>query len=306
MQLTRLAEAFRSLGYPVAEGEPMSRHTSFKVGGPADMFVTVPDGKGAAAVLYRCREAGRPVFVMGNGSNLLVSDEGIEGVVLKIETTAPPASGEAGEIVCPAGLPVKKLCLFARDQALSGLEFAFGIPGTVGGGVYMNAGAYGGQMADVLTGVTVVTRTGETREAAAEELELGYRHSVLMKTGGVVTEARFRLTSDKREFIAARMEDYLSRRREKQPLEYPSAGSFFKRPPGHFAGTLIEACGLKGKRVGGAQVSEKHAGFLINTGGATCADILELSRQVREIVYERTGVRLEPEVRPVGRGIAGE
>lgn len=139
MQLTRLAEAFRSLGYPVAEGEPMSRHTSFKVGGPADMFVTVPDGKGAAAVLYRCREAGIPVFVMGNGSNLLVSDEGIEGVVLKIETTAPPASGEAGEIVCPAGLPVKKLCLFARDQALSGLEFAFGIPGTVGGGVYMNA-----------------------------------------------------------------------------------------------------------------------------------------------------------------------
>lgn len=183
MQLTRLAEAFRSLGYPVAEGEPMSRHTSFKVGGPADMFVTVPDGKGAAAVLYRCREAGIPVFVMGNGSNLLVSDEGIEGVVLKIETTAPPASGEAGEIVCPAGLPVKKHCLFARDQALSGLEFAFGIPGRSAAGCTWNAGAYGGQMADVLTGVTVVTRTGETREAAAEELELGYRHSVLMKTG---------------------------------------------------------------------------------------------------------------------------
>lgn len=306
VQWTRLAETFRSLGFPAVEGEPMSGHTSFKIGGPADVFVTVPDGEGAAAVLSRCREAGAPVFVMGNGSNLLVGDGGIEGVVLKIETAAPPVLEEGGGIVCPAGLPVKKLCLFARDQGLSGLEFAFGIPGAVGGGVYMNAGAYGGQLSDVLTGVTVLTRTGETRELSSAELRLGYRRSVLMETGDVVVQARFCLTPDEREAIAARMEEYLRRRRDKQPLEYPSAGSFFKRPPGHFAGALIESCGLKGKRVGGAQISEKHAGFLINAGGATCADVLELSRQVRETVYERTGVSLEPEVRPVGRGIAGE
>ena len=304
MQLTQLAEEFRTLGYPAAEGESMTAHTSFKIGGPADLFVTVPDGASAAAVLVRCRAAGVPVMVMGNGTNLLVSDAGIEGVVLKIETEAPPAlCGEAG-VICPAGLPVKKLCLFAREHGLSGLEFAFGIPGTVGGGVYMNAGAYGGQMSDVLESVRIITRSGEFEELRAEELELGYRRSVLMENGGVAVEARFHLTPDKREDIAARMEDFLSRRRDKQPLEYPSAGSFFKRPPGYFAGTLIESCGLKGARVGGAQISEKHAGFLINAGGATCADVLRLSERVQKTVLDACGVRLEPEVRPVGRGMS--
>lgn len=304
MQLTQLAEEFRALGYPAAEGESMAAHTSFKIGGPADLFVTVPDGDSAAAVLVRCRAAGVPVMVMGNGTNLLVSDAGIEGVVLKIETETPPVLCKEAGVVCPAGLPVKKLCLFARDHGLSGLEFAFGIPGTVGGGVYMNAGAYGGQMSDVLESVRIVTRSGEWEELRAEELELGYRRSVLMETGGVVVEARFCLTPDKREDIAARMEDFLSRRRDKQPLEYPSAGSFFKRPPGHFAGTLIESCGLKGARVGGAQISEKHAGFLINAGGATCADVLRLSERVQKTVLDTCGVRLEPEVRPVGRGMS--
>lgn len=304
MQLTQLAEEFQALGYPAAEGESMAAHTSFKIGGPADLFVTVPDGDSAAAVLVRCRTAGVPVMVMGNGTNLLVSDAGIEGVVLKIETETPPVLCKEAGVVCPAGLPVKKLCLFAREHGLSGLEFAFGIPGTVGGGVYMNAGAYGGQMSDVLESVRIVTRSGEWEELRAEELELGYRRSVLMETGGVVVEARFCLTSDKREDIAARMEDFLSRRRDKQPLEYPSAGSFFKRPPGHFAGTLIESCGLKGARVGGAQISEKHAGFLINAGGATCADVLRLSERVQKTVLDTCGVRLEPEVRPVGRGMS--
>ena len=300
MQLTQLAEEFRALGYPAAEGES----TSFKIGGPADLFVTVPDGASAAAVLVRCRAAGVPVMVMGNGTNLLVSDAGIEGVVLKIETEAPPVLCKEAGVACPAGLPVKKLCLFAREHGLSGLEFAFGIPGTVGGGVYMNAGAYGGQMSDVLESVRIVTRSGEWEELRAENLELGYRRSVLMETGGVVVEARFCLTPDKRENIAARMEDFLSRRRDKQPLEYPSAGSFFKRPPGHFAGTLIESCGLKGARVGGAQISEKHAGFLINAGGATCADVLRLSERVQKTVLDACGVWLEPEVRPVGRGMS--
>ena len=169
----------------------------------------------------------------------------------------------------------------------------------------MNAGAYGGQLSDVLTGITVVTRAGEKKNIPSDELDLGYRCSAIMRTGDVVTEARFRLKPDDPSEIAVRMETYLSRRREKQPLAYPSAGSFFKRPPGNFAGTLIESCGLKGKRIGGAQISEKHAGFLINAGGATCADVLELSRQVRETVFRRTGVRLEPEVRVVGRGMDG-
>ena len=185
------------------------------------------------------------------------------------------------------------------------MEFAFGIPGTVGGGIFMNAGAYGGQLSDVLTRIAVVTRTGEKKFLLSDELALGYRSSALMRTGDVVTEARFRLKPDDPAEIAARMETYLASRREKQPLASPSAGSFFKRPPGNFAGTLIEACGLKGKRIGGAQISEKHAGFLINTGGATCADVLELSRQVRDTVYRQTGVRLEPEVRAVGRGVDG-
>lgn len=305
MQLTRLAETFCSLGYPAVEKEPMSNHTSFQIGGPADLFVTVPDGEGVAAILAACGAAGVPVLVMGNGSNLLVSDEGIEGVVMRMETTAPPALNGEREIVCPAGLSVKRLCLFARSQGLTGLEFAFGIPGTVGGGVFMNAGAYGGQLSDVLTGITVVTRAGEKKNIPSDDLDLGYRCSAIMRTGDVVTEARFRLKPDDPSEIAARMETYLSRRREKQPLAYPSAGSFFKRPPGNFAGTLIESCGLKGKRIGGAQISEKHAGFLINAGGATCADVLELSKQVRETVFRRTGVRLEPEVRAVGRGMDG-
>ena len=283
------------------ENAPLREYCSMRVGGPARLAAFPETAEELAALL---RAGGRRV-VLGGGSNVLFPDEGYDGTVI-FTTRLCGLTADGCMLSAQAGVPLSAAARRALECGLGGLAFAYGIPGTVGGGVYMNAGAYGGQMADVLTGVTVVTRTGETREAAAEELELGYRHSVLMKTGGVVTEARFRLTSDKREFIAARMEDYLSRLREKQPLEYPSAGSFFKRPPGHFAGTLIEACGLKGKRVGGAQVSEKHAGFLINTGGATCADILELSRQVREIVYERTGVRLEPEVRPVGRGIAGE
>ena len=299
MQLTRLAEAFRSLGYPVAEGEPMSRHTSFKVGGPADMFVTVPDGKGAAAVLYRCREAGIPVFVMGNGSNLLVSDEGIEGVVLKIETTAPPASGEAGEIVCPAGLPVKKLCLFARDQALSGLEFAFGIPGTVGGGVYMNAGAYDGCMADVLKEVRVLTPAGDVCDLGVDELDLGYRHSRIADEGLVVLSATFALTRADGEKIRQKMDDLTHRREEKQPLDLPSAGSTFKRPEGHFAGKLITDAGLRGYQVGGAAVSKKHAGFVVNVGGATAA-VHAVIEHVQAEVERQFGVRLQPEVRFLG------
>lgn len=304
VEYTRLATDLRDKGCTVLEREPMSLHTSFKIGGPADLLVTAPDEEAAAAVFALCGERRIPVMLAGNGTNLLVSDHGIEGVVLRLESGGEPVLAPDGRTVtCCAGYSVKRLCLFARDHGLAGLEFAYGIPGTVGGGVFMNAGAYGGQMADVLVSVRAMDRRGRIRQIPAEALDLGYRHSGLMETGEAVLSAVFRLEPDDKAAVSGRMEDFMARRKEKQPLEYPSAGSFFKRPPGYFAGTLIEQTGLKGFTVGGAQISEKHAGFVINKGGATCGDVLELSRQVRQRVFDRHGVRLEPEVRPVGRDI---
>lgn len=197
-------------------------------------------------------------------------------------------------------MSLKRLCQYARDKALTGLEFAFGIPGAVGGAVYMNAGAYGGQMDQVLVSATGLSRTGKRHTFAADRLNLGYRHSVFMDEGDMVVSATLRLTPGDPAEIAARMEELLRRRRDKQPLEYPSAGSFFKRPPGHFAGALIEGCGLKGFAVGGAQVSEKHAGFVVNRGGATAQDVLRLCEAVQERVFREQGVQLEPEVRFIG------
>lgn len=302
VEYTQLAMELRGRGCMVLEREPMAAHTSFKIGGPADLLVTAPDENAAAAAFSLCRELDVPVMLVGNGTNLLVSDGGIEGVVLRLEAGEEPGLQLDGcTIHCSAGYSVKRLCLFARDHGLAGLEFAYGIPGTVGGGVFMNAGAYGGQMSDVLLSVRLMDHYGRIREIPAEALDLGYRHSTLMETGEAVLSAAFRLKPDSRTAIAGRMEDFMGRRKEKQPLEYPSAGSFFKRPPGNFAGTLIERAGLKGLAVGGARVSEKHAGFIINTGGATCRDVLELCRQVQRRVFDRDGVWLEPEVRPVGR-----
>ena len=306
MLLKKLEETARSCGCRVEEAEPMAAHTSFKIGGPADLYIEAPNGLAAAAVVKLCRESGIPLLLIGNGSNMLVGDGGVRGAGLRLSggDAAPGVMGKTADggvlVACPAGLSLKRLCLFARENGLSGLEFAYGIPATVGGAVFMNAGAYGGEMRDVLQSAEAFLPDGTAVDIPAENMKLSYRHSVFMENGGVVTAAVVALHPDDAEAVGGRMEEFLRRRKEKQPLEYPSAGSFFKRPPGHFAGTLIEKSGLKGCRIGGAQVSEKHAGFLINRGGATCEDVRRLAVHVQETVLTRHGVRLEPEVRFVG------
>lgn len=298
MDKQQFADELRKCGCLVEVDEPMAAHTSFRIGGPADFFVTAATEQ-IAPVTALCREMNIPVLVLGNGSNLLVSDEGITGVVL--QPTAEEIQADEEYIAASAGVSLGKLCLAAWEHGLSGLEFAYGIPGSVGGGVYMNAGAYGGELADVLEDVTALTDSGEVVVLTKDQMNLGYRRSVFMEQPLTVLKATFRLKADDPVAIRARMDDFLSRRKEKQPLEYPSGGSFFKRPLGHFAGALIEQCGLKGLTVGGAQVSEKHAGFIINIGGATCADVMELCRLVQQRVLETYGVRLEREVQYIGR-----
>lgn len=302
MRLSALAAYARTLGCTAEEQVSMIDCTSFKIGGPADVYITAPTEAAAAAVLVRCREEAIPVYLLGNGTNLLVGDKGLRGAVIRLDgrQTAPTLQPDGRTVQCSAGVSLKRLCQFARDKALTGLEFAFGIPGAVGGAVYMNAGAYGGQMDQVLVSATGLNRAGKRHTFSAERLNLGYRHSVFMDEGDMVVSATLRLTPGDPAEIAARMDELLRRRREKQPLEYPSAGSFFKRPPGHFAGALIEGCGLKGFAVGGAQVSEKHAGFVVNRGGATAQDVLRLCDAVQERVFREQGVQLEPEVRFIG------
>lgn len=280
--------------------ESMKNHTSFKIGGEADVFVKIKDASSLKTVLWSARENDVPVFILGKGSNILVSDEGIEGAVISL-LGLDEISLEEDTITCGAGVVLSVLCRFARDNSLTGLEFAYGIPGSVGGAVYMNAGAYGGEMADVLESVTCMDKDGNICEISAKDMELGYRNSVFMKNGMIVLSAKLRLKSGKQEDITAAMEDYMNRRLSKQPLEYPSAGSTFKRPEGYFAGALIEENGLKGMSVGGAMVSEKHAGFVINYKNASCKDVRELINRIAECVFENNGVKLQPEVIFVGR-----
>lgn len=285
----------------------MALYTTFHIGGPADILITAPSWQTAACVLDVCRQQVIPVMLVGKGSNLLVSDEGIEGVVLQLDGQSGSVSCDesTGRVTAFGGTSLMRLCREACDHGLSGLEFAFGIPGSVGGGVYMNAGAYGGQIADVLHSVTLLSpRNGQMRTVSAADLQLRYRHSLLMETGEVVMEAIFQLFPGDKDRITARMEELITRRRDKQPLEYPSAGSFFKRPEGHFAAALIDECGLKGFSVGDAQVSEKHAGFVVNRGQATCRDMVALKREVCRRVWEQRGVRLEPEVALTGRNVS--
>lgn len=285
----------------VLREESMDRHTTFRIGGPARRFVR-PSGVSECGALLSLAEAeGWPVLVIGNGSNLLVSDEGLDALV--IHTGRLEGVERTGErtIRAGAGLSLARLASFARREELSGLEFAHGIPGSLGGAVCMNAGAYGGEMKQVLSAVTAWFPGEGIQRLEPEALALGYRHSVFSERRGVVLEAELSLEPGEGCGIAARMEELGRRRREKQPLEYPSAGSTFKRPEGHFAGALIEQCGLKGVRAGGAQVSEKHAGFIVNKGGAACQDIVELIVRVRERVFQETGITLEPEVRYLGR-----
>lgn len=279
--------------------EPMARHTSFRVGGPAKRMAFPEKGEQLVLLLSMARECGARPLVIGNGTNLLVPDEGLDRLVIKTDRLSRLDTGETPEaLVAESGVSLARLADFACKQGLTGLEFAHGIPGTVGGGVCMNAGAYGGELKQVVSGVSALFPEEGVKFLTGEELAFGYRRSFLTEhPETVVLYAVFRLSAGDPEAIRETQRSLMARRKASQPLEWPSAGSTFKRPEGYFAGTLIDQCGLKGRTVGGAQVSEKHAGFLINRGGATCGDIKELIRQVQEVVLEKTGVRLEPEVK---------
>lgn len=284
----------------ITQDEPMSRHTSFRVGGPAKRMAFPASGEQLVLLLEHARECGARPLVIGNGTNLLAPDEGLDRLV--IDTSAGlnrlEAGAEPDTLTAEAGVSLARLADFACKQGLTGLEFAHGIPGTVGGAVCMNAGAYDGEMKQVIKSVTVLFPDEGVKTLSCGEMDFGYRHSMLSEQpDAVVLRASFHLAPGDKEVIRAKMQELMARRKASQPLEYPSAGSTFKRPAGYFAGTLIDQCGLKGLTVGGAQVSEKHAGFVINTGGATAADVLAVIRQVQERVYAEKGVRLEPEVR---------
>ena len=280
--------------------EPMSRHTTFRVGGPADFFVTPKAKEEVRDVICICKEAGMPYYIIGNGSNLLVSDAGYRGVIVQIYKEMNEVKVEGDLVKAQAGALLSGIAAKALGAELSGFEFASGIPGTIGGACVMNAGAYGGEMKDVLESVTVLTGEGKIIELGRNELELGYRTSVIAKKGYIVLGAVLKLERGDGEKIKTYMDELKEKRVTKQPLEYPSAGSTFKRPEGYFAGKLIEDAGLRGFQVGGAQVSEKHCGFVINRDHATAADIMELMRQVQIRVKENSGVDLEPEVKRLG------
>ena len=280
--------------------EPMSRHTTFRIGGPADYFVTPSEKEEVRAVIELCRSEGIPYYVMGNGSNLLVGDKGYRGVIIQIFKEMNGIRTEGTKITAQAGALLSKIAAAAYEAELSGFEFASGIPGTLGGAVRMNAGAYGGEMKQVLKSADVLTTEGEVLTLPAEEMGLGYRTSIVSKMDYVVLEAVIGLEKGEKDEIRAKMDDLKERRVTKQPLEFGSAGSTFKRPEGYFAGKLIEDAGLRGFRVGDAQVSEKHCGFVINRGKATAAQVRELMDQVIERVEKNSGVRLEPEVKKIG------
>lgn len=282
--------------------EPMKAHTTFKIGGCADILITVNTVEELREVLALCRDEQIPYMILGKGSNLLVSDDGIEGAVIELGAGFREIRVENDtEILCGAGVSLSKLCTVALDHSLSGLEFAYGIPGTVGGAVFMNAGAYGGETRDVCAEVTYLDASGELSTVTNSECDFGYRHSVFKENGCIILFAKYKLAVDNKDAIRDRMDDFMNRRRTKQPLEYPSAGSVFKRPEGAYAGTLIENCGLKGTRVGGAEVSRKHAGFIINADAATCADVMGLVELVQKTVQEQTGYYLEREIIRIGR-----
>lgn len=297
----RLAALCQLEKIPVLWDEPMKNHTSFKIGGPAAALCAPKDRQQLRELVGFVQREGVDSWYIGNGSNLLVSDEGLNGVAILLDSSFDGEIELDGTVLlAPAGKKLSAVCAAACAAGLTGLEFAYGIPGSVGGAVYMNAGAYGGEMKDRLIWVEYLALTGEIVRLEQEQMGLSYRHSCFMEEGmqgSCIVRAAFGLQRGEKAAIQSEMDRILNQRRQKQPLEYPSAGSTFKRPQGAFAAQLIDKCGLKGFTVGGAQVSEKHAGFVINTGKATCADVLELTRQVRECVQEKTGYLLELEVR---------
>lgn len=302
--MTALRQDLQAANLSYTEREPLAAHTTFRIGGPAAFWCVPHDVAQLRAALACCKAHAVRYYLLGNGSNTLFADEGFDGVVVDLRELTPPVTaakrGNKVTLTAGAGLTLGRLCAEAQQRGLAGLEFACGIPGTVGGAVYMNAGAYGGELKDVLTEVTFLDETLNLRTLPVAELAMGYRTSVFEKNPSwCVVSATVSLQPGDAAQILAQMQDYLQRRKEKQPLEWPSAGSTFKRPQGAFAGKLIEECGLRGFTVGGAQISEKHCGFVINKGGATCADVVALTEEVKRIVREKTGFVLEREIRVV-------
>ncbi|MDO4830585.1 MAG: UDP-N-acetylmuramate dehydrogenase [Clostridia bacterium] len=285
------------LGCDARRNEPMKKHTTFKIGGNADTYIKVKTLSKLSTILRECKDSDVDFLLLGNGSNLLVSDEGLNKAVIRLDGDFRNITlVDETTVYCGAGASLAYLCKFALRCGLSGLEFAWGIPGTVGGAVFMNAGAYGGEMKDVVYSVSHITPDGKLGRTEKDDLGFGYRTSVYRKNGFIITGVTLKLKKGNADEIRAQMDDYLNRRNTKQPLEYPSAGSVFKRPEGNYAGALIEQCGLKGKTVGGAQVSEKHAGFIINKSNATANDVKTLIKEVQTTVSEKTGYNLECEL----------
>ncbi len=276
----------------------MSEYTSFKIGGNADIFVDINKKEELQNILKIARKNNAPFFILGKGSNILVSDEGYRGIVIKLGGDFLKIEFKKNNILkCGAGVSLAKLCREALKNSKSGLEFFWGIPGTIGGAVYMNAGAYGGEIKDVIISCEHINNDGEFKILLPDDLNFSYRKSVYSDNNYIITNVTIKLKNDAYNVIKSRMNDFIFRRKSKQPLEYPSAGSIFKRPHGNFAGALIEQCGLKGKSIGGAMVSLKHAGFIVNTGNATCRDVIYLIEFIKENVYKKTGVLLECEIK---------
>ena len=302
--MEQLKQQLHAAGISYKENEPLSAHCTFKIGGPTDVFVLPENAEQLCRAIALCKACGTKYYLLGNGSNVLFEDAGYRGAVLdttalKQELSITELPGAECSVAVGAGTKLSTLCKAALDNSLTGLEFAYGIPGTVGGAVYMNAGAYGGEMKDVLTAVTYLTREGKIVTEDASALDLSYRHSIFEENGGVILRATLRLKKGDPAAIKARMDELMQKRIDKQPLDKPSAGSTFKRPAGAFAAALIDQCGLRGFRHGGAAVSEKHCGFVVNLGGATCADVLALCDEVRAVVKEKTGFDLEKEIRVI-------
>lgn len=296
--LEKLTNFALGLGCKVLLNEPMKNHTTFRIGGPADLFIETKCDNLPEIIAFS-KKCNINYFIIGKGSNLLISDEGLSGAVIRIKDD----NGlfvNGNKITVHGGVKLSKLCNFAMENSLSGLEFAFGIPGSVGGALFMNAGAYGGEMKDVVSSAKSLSDNGFVIRNI-NDMKLGYRTSCYKSNGEIITEITFELTPDDKSKIKERMDDFISRRTSKQPLEYPSAGSTFKRPEGYFAAALIEECGLKGYSVGGAMVSEKHSGFVINFNNASCKDVQVLMKHIKDTVFAQKEVLLEPEVIFKGR-----
>ena len=298
MSFDKIYDYAKSIGCPSQRDVSMSKYTTFRIGGNASVMLTPTTDEQLASIIKKCKKDNIKPFIIGNGSNMLISDKGLDTVVINMCRPVPKIELVNGDtVVCDAGATMSKVCNFALENGLTGLEFAFGIPGSAGGAAYMNAGAYGGEMKDVLVECRHIDSDGNFGSLRGEELGLAYRTSAYEHNGYIITTLVMKLSKGNKDEIRAKMQELLQRRKDKQPLEYPSAGSTFKRPEGYFAGALIEECGLKGYSVGGAQVSEKHAGFVINKGDASAKDVLDLIKYIQDKVLSEKGVMLEPEVR---------